>query len=254
MDTATGEPGAVKSTPPPAADSGDDGEAVTSIRRAEPRSLEVAVANAARTRTAGGVPSARFFCSPDSSASVSAVSVTPRSSSVITNDAPSTSNPDAAPPISMLSAPSAIASPVINKPDNATAELIVEAAGMLTVTAVPGAPKSAASAPSPAVNDNVTSAAPVSVEEEAPVNRAVTDTAPALDAPSATAAWLSVNSIVSTMLRSAGLTVYPAADPVNRMTSAPSTVVSANGVITTSAAPSVAPDAIVTSTDAAPRS
>ena len=255
METVTGVAGAVKS-PPPVADAGDETPAVTAICRADPKSLEVAVVNAARTRTvgAGVVPSDRVFCSPLVSLSVSAVKVTPKSSSAITNDVPLTENPAAAPPMLMLSAPSAMVSWLISKLVKAVAVLVAVLAGMLTVMAVPGAVKSAASASSPALNDNVTVVAPVSVEVDAPAKPAVTVTAPALVAPSPIEVWLSVNSIVSVIIKSAGITANPVAEPANRIVSSPSAVVSDRGVIVTSAVADVPPEAITTSTVAAPRS
>ena len=254
METVTGVAGAAKS-PPPVADAGDDSPAVTAICRADPKSLLVAVVNAARTRTAGVVvPSDRVFCSPLVSLSVSAVKVTPRSSSVMANDVPLTANPVAEPPMSMLSAPSAMVSWLISKLVKATAVLVAVLAGMLTVMAVPGAVKSVASASSPALNDNVTFVAPVSVEVDAPAKPAVIVTAPALVAPSPIEVWLSVNSIVSVILKSAGITANPVAEPANRIVSSPSAVVSDRGVIVTSAVADVPPEAMTTSTVAAPRS
>ena len=144
---------------------------------------------------------------------------------------------------------------MIGKPVNAVAELLVEPAGMLTVTAEPGAPKSAASPFSPAANDNVTVVADVNVELVAPVNEAVTVAAPALPADSTTDDPPTDNPTRSRILKSAGTTANPEAEPVNRIVSPPSTTVSVKGVTVTSTVPDVSPDKTVTSTVAdSPRS
>ena len=149
IDTVTGEEGAVKSTPPPDADTGDPSTAVTSISTADPKSLLVAVANAARTRTAGVSPSAKSASTPLVLTSVSAVRVIPRSSSVIDNSVPSNAKPPTPLLRSIFSVPSAMLSAVIVKPVNAAAELETEPAGIVTVTPGSGALKSASSALSP---------------------------------------------------------------------------------------------------------
>ena len=225
IDTAAGDGGAVKSTPPPAADAGDASPAVTDTTKGWLRSLDVADVKAARTRTAGVSPSDNPFCSPFIPLSVSAVNVTPRSSSTIPNFAPSTANPAVVPPTSTDSSPSAIVSWVIVNPDNATAEPEVIPAGMLTVTALAGAVKSAASVVSPAENDNTTSVSAVNSEDDAPANPAVTDTAPALPAPSPTSPSLSkVRVTASVISRSAPTNDHSdGAEPPNRILSGPST-------------------------------
>ena len=111
MDTVTGDPGAVKSTPPPLADCGELSPAVTDTSQALLNSLDVAPVNAARTRTSGVSPSVK----PSSNTivveeSVSTVNVTSKSSSVIVNDVPVTEYPVASPSTAISSFPSAIVS------------------------------------------------------------------------------------------------------------------------------------------------
>ena len=256
MVNVTGEAGAVKSSPPPVADSGEDAPAVTVTSKGEVRSLVTPAGNSARTRTAGVSPSVRFFSKTDVvELSVSARNETSKSSSVIDNAAPVTVNPVAVPPTFTDSLPSAMASWVIPRPDSAAAVLLdVAPAGMVTVTVDAGAVKSAASAFSPSVNVNATSVFPVNADEEALVNAADTDIAPAFVAPSPTADALRDKVMASVIYRSASDTAKLDDDPVKRMVcggfTAPS---SARGVIVTSAVPLSCPLAMVISTVSALR-
>ena len=188
-------PGAVKSVPPPVAETGFSAAAFTVTVVAVVRSETVAVVNRARTRTDGVSSSARVFWSPFSAPSVSAVKVIPKSLSAMGRYARLTAKPlSAVPPApapstDRVSSPSARESSAMVRALKEVAEpLLRELPGMVTVIGAPGAVKSAASPVAvPSVpNDRVIAVAVVMSEVTAvEAKAAVTSAASAVESSEA---------------------------------------------------------------------